>query len=353
MSVTTALNACPHIQEELNDLFSSGNSSRILEPSPLSDFIMSPANESLIQYEIVPGRGEIKTIEARYDQRLLATEVLDNVTNPTCTATTKRGDIVSIYTLDPAYNVGVEELWDVADWALTCRDNPRQLAVKIQLLIDAVVRKTYYKNAVQFNTMVSTAKWASDVSNVVDNFLEVSTLRASSVEDPSTIAVRRINNAKMQTSYSQGTVLVGGLSMYEYYQVLKAGCCSQYGVSMDQLLQQYGEAVYYDKYVVAATGDQNISWLAQLGSVAMVQYSANEAWDGINMLDIGSDYNPMVIVDPRTGLKMDMNISIKCGKIHLQLVATNKLIVLPSDMFQVGDNLRGVQWINRIKVVNT
>jgi outer membrane lipoprotein-sorting protein len=65
------------------------------------------------------------------------------------------------------------------------------------------------------------------------------------------------------------------------------------------------------------------------------------------------NYISTVIVSPRTGIPMDLTVSDTCGTVSVSLVATTKLVALPTDLFSQGDFMSGVNYIAPIKVVNS
>ena len=59
-----------------------------------------------------------------------------------------------------------------------------------------------------------------------------------------------------------------------------------------------------------------------------------------------------MIIDPATGMKVDMVMSDNCGRVTIALTATTKLIALPTDMFSAGDVYEGVNYVTGLVVTN-
>lgn len=60
----------------------------------------------------------------------------------------------------------------------------------------------------------------------------------------------------------------------------------------------------------------------------------------------------MTVFSPRTGLPIDIILKDDCGTIHIIGYAVVELVGLPSDLFAVGDEYRGVKYVNKILVTN-
>ena len=345
---STILNPCPNIQEELNNHFLTCSAASLREPEPLLDFILSPTNSGSVGSVVSPGNGKIRTVELRYDQRILESEVDTDVANPTCEATTNRGDHVQTYEMDITENLFVEELIDLKTWAEICRDNPSVFAGKVQRLMDALYRKTATVVATQAAAIKG--KWASDVSPVAADYLQVKTLL--NTNDLAPYAMEDIDLALMQSGYCAPAFIAGGTDLYKYFRRALAGCCATQGVSIDEVMRLYGKAVAYDRKLAAALGGNDKSLAIQPGALSLAVYTANAAYNGLDVIAMGSDVNPIVVTDPASGLQFDFNVANKCGKIHLTMYSTVKLFGLPSDLFATGDTKNGVNFVAGIDVQN-
>ena len=155
-----------------------------------------------------------------------------------------------------------------------------------------------------------------------------------------------LETALMQTGYS-APIIVGGTTLYQYGKHLEAGCCSTTGVNVLDMYNQFGKAFLYDKRIATALADNNKSMVFNAGAVALITY--NEAPQVPNL---GANYAKMRIASPRTGISYDIVMNDTCGTISILGYANTKLVGLPTDMFAVGDEYRGVTLVNKIKVVN-
>jgi hypothetical protein len=59
------------------------------------------------------------------------------------------------------------------------------------------------------------------------------------------------------------------------------------------------------------------------------------------------------VIFDSSGVPYDLRVVDNCGLGYSIFVkATTKVVALPADMFDVGDNLNGVNFVNSVEVVN-
>ena len=361
MSATTSLNPCPNLQVELNEAFLQNDPSTLRLFSPLFEFITSPANRNGISVQVAPGGSKVRTVEVRYDQLININETSAAVTNPTCTSSTERGDYITNYTIDPAVNnIGITQKFDVVDWQLLCRDGGSLFRKKIQMMIDAVVQSRADKTAVEIAALISSSKWSTDVANAgmtvdVNNNLVINTKTGTTnAAGLSANGVMDIDLSTAITNYNAPYAIFGA-ELYKYYRAMNVGCCADSGIDMSAALSAYGKATMFDRYQTAhaaGTDGYLTGWIISLGALALIEFSGNEVYSDPN-LPAPKTFDPLVVIDPRTGHKLDVNISESCGVYYVQVVSTAKTVGLPADMFPVGHSMRGVTFINKVLVTNT
>ncbi len=351
MSVTSLLVPCPNIQDALDQNFLTCGAASMREPMPFLEFVASEANNFGIKQKVAPGNAKIKTVELTYRQRFLEGEIDENVTNPSCTATTKVGNESTNYTMDSTENVGKSVLFEISDWTDICDSGEAVVAMELQRIIDGVVRKLATKTATQAALLAG--GWNSGVDNLTGDILEVATLKSIASGDIAPFAMQDIDMAFMQSGWCAARGIFSGSQLYKYYGQMLAGCCANMGVDLGQIMAQFGYAVAYDKYIATALGGNEFALASQLGSMALLTWTQNSVYDGANLLSRGLNYYPTTIFDPQTGIPMDLNIKNDCGQISVQVVATTKLVALPADMFQASDANSGVNFSAVIEVVNT
>lgn len=85
------------------------------------------------------------------------------------------------------------------------------------------------------------------------------------------------------------------------------------------------------------------------GSAQVLYYNR---WEGaFGRKDSNQAYG--TITSPATGIPYDIVIKHDCGNIHVTLTATTKVVALPLDMYQTGDDMEGVNGIAVMQVVNS
>jgi hypothetical protein len=346
MSATTSLlNVCPNIQAELDANWLNCHSRA--ERTPFLEYLLSAENTQPVKMEILPGGGKIKTVEVRYNQRLATSVVESNKPVTTCTGGDKRADNISTYTLDPNVNRQVKFSFDLQDTIRICRDNPLYLASEIERHLEVLRRAIWAKEAAALASL--TGGWASDVSPVSGDKLQVKTLKDGTTDEVYPFTWEEIDGSLMQTGFCDAVAVFGSFKLWQYTRRVQAGCCANQGVDLRAIYQSYNRAMIWDREVQDALGDSDNAVAIQRGALQLLNFSLFEGWSENNM---GANYFKQVITDPATGMKVDMIMSDNCGTVNVVLTATTKLIALPTDMFAVGDTYEGVNYVAQIEVAN-
>lgn len=295
----------------------------------------------------VSDNGKVKTVKVVYDQRLLESAVESGSGARTCTTSNETFDNYATYTIDPAVWLKASEKFTTAELATVCTADVQQMiAKKIQKVIDVLERKIATKTATELVALYG--KYGSNVAGVNgSDELVVSTIISGTSRSIDYTAMSDIDMAALQTGYCAPAYIVGGSTLYKFGQNIEVGCCSTTGVNILDAANKFGKAFLYDKRVASALGSEDKSLMIQAGSVALITY--NEASQVANL---GANYAKFVMFSPRTGLPIDIVLKDDCGTIHVNAYANTKLVGLPTDMFAVGDEYRGVTFVNKILVDN-
>ena len=343
---------CPDIQLELNNYFVNCNSASLEEATPVFDFLMSSINRSGYSQQVAPGQGKLRNIVLRYSQRILESEVTQPGTcERSCDATTKRGDLTTTCSIDPCQYWEVQEHINVQDFREACRNNFDIVNEKLMAMMSVLRRKI--ATAMTEELIALIGPWNAMVEGTNGNYLEVQTLKTGS-EDISPNAFEEIQAAIMQTQYCNGSVIFSGRDLWKYYRLMLAGCCSNQGLALGEILAQYGQAVMYDARLQKAFADASKAIVVQPGSVQVVTYNENDnGIAGAAGITTGANYQSMLIFDPKTGLPIDLTLKDECpGDISIFMRANTKLCGLPDDLYAPGDDMEGVVYVNGIDVVN-
>jgi len=354
MSRSLVLCPCPNIQDSLNNNFLTCNSGMLREDMPILDWLTSPINSGALRTKVNPGKGKVRTVTLTHWQRLTKDQIQENRTNPSCTAETVRGNFCTDYTVDTEENVAVEEFITLDDWKDVCENNGEMYVNLIQRMIDGLMWKLWEKTAEQVAALVGA--WGASVDNVVGGNLEVPTLKTGTTDEIFPFTMEDIDLAIRQSGYCANQAFFSGTLLYKYFRRILAGCCANQGVNLADIMRLYGRAIAYDREMATALGGNEFAIATQPSALVLLQYSKNEAWDDAEMQDlikIGSDYHPRAIRDPKTGIIIDFNTKVSCGKIYLEMFATTKVVGMPDNLYDTVDEFNGVNFVNSIKVVNT
>jgi len=173
MSISRILSECPNIQRPLGELFIEVGQR---EQLPFLEYLNSPENTRLIRLEVSPGRGKLRTVEARWIQRLPETEVEEGADILTCSSSNSYGDSTETYTLETTDTYTASQLVTADGIARHCQDNSRYIVESIMRLMDVVDRKVASAAATQAVSAIG--NWGTEVSGfyTVDaDFLEIAT----------------------------------------------------------------------------------------------------------------------------------------------------------------------------------
>ena len=140
--------------------------------------------------------------------------------------------------------------------------------------------------------------------------------------------------------------------MYEHIRLAMAGCCTQWGVNVNDLLAEFGFAFAYDRRFATAFGNvQTKSMIVEPQALQLLTYTENEALGGLGGLDLASSNFYGTGVTP-AGMPVDITIKDDCKLFTIQVQACAKLVGKPNDMFSVGDNFFGTTGIGEVTVTN-
>jgi hypothetical protein len=351
----TGLYDCPDIQAEVTDYFQTCDAAFLPDPAPLNEFLWSAANRSGIQQVFTPGENKIRKLYLRYDKRLLESEVEEvEDCDRVCTATTKRGDATQLYEIDTCDKLRVSEVMNAEDFKKACRGNMEIVNKKMRIMMNALVRAVASK--MTYLTFAHFGGWSTTVDpQISDGGIEtftLNTLKAGST-DINPTAMVDLDMAIQQNGFCSGVAIFAGTTLAKYAQIMNAGCCSNQGIDLQQIMANHGYAVVYDRRVQAQFADAIHAIAIGLGALQPVYYTRNN--DGLGDavgLNVGANYQKQVIYEPSTGIPIDLTISDNCGALSIIMETVVDVKALPADLFAAGDYMTGVNWVNKIKVVN-
>lgn len=345
------LNDCPNLQFKITDYFQTCNHEFLFEAMPFMEFLTSPANTNGLTQQISPGGGKTRIVDLRYERLLAESVVATNQPNPNCTATSKRGDCTKRYEIDSTENLQAEQLIEAADLEKNCEANSTYFARQIMRLIDVLDRRVATKTATE--AALLTGNWSGDVSPVVADALQVKTLKDGETQVIDPFTYENIVTAAKQTGYCAPLFVAGTIDLHKYFlRTAMKGCCTDQGIDLNAMWEQFGIAFAYDRRIVDAFGS-DMAILTQPRSLVLLHYVRAPFKDGAPMpIQQGANYFYTTVISPRLGIPYDLAVKDDCGNISITVTATTKLENLPDDLFPGEGNYAGVNFFNKIQVAN-
>jgi hypothetical protein len=317
------------------------------EQLPFLEFLLSPENTKLIRTEVSPGGGKLKTVEARWIQRLPETEGGDILT---CTSTNTYGDSTTTYTVDVTDTYTASQLINAAEIARHCQENSRYVLESVMRLMDVIDRKVASAAAVQ--AVADIGNWGTEVEGyytVTGDCLQIAT-RQTGGQALNEFALADILQATRMANYPGAPVVFGGAEMQRYANAVQAGCCTQFGIDLLAISQQNGFGFAYDSRVAAAQGSQLKNLVTTAGAIQWLSFNLADWNTGITPV-AGSNYSKTLVFTP-AGVPVDLTMKDDCGNLSIVLTTTGKIVTLPTDIYESSDKYAGVNYVNCVEIAN-
>ena len=346
MSISRILSECPNVQMSLGELFIEVGQR---EQLPFLEFLLSPENAKLIRTEVSPGQGKLKTVQARWIQRLPETEVEEGGSILTCTSENDYGDSTQTYTVETTDTYTASQLINAADIARHCQENSRYVLESVMRLMDVLDRKVATAAATQ--AVAAIGVWGTDVTGFYTmdgDCIEIATLDANGGLSP--FALADITQAAQMANYPAPPIAFGGAAMQRYANATKAGCCSTSGIDILAISSQNGFGFAYDARVASAQGDQTSALVTTAGAIQWLSFNLAEWNTGITPV-AGSNYSKTLVFTP-AGVPCDLTMKDDCGNLSIVLTATGIVATLPTDIYESSDKFAGVNYVNCVSIVN-
>lgn len=345
----TGLSRCKDLQTTLQDAW--GTNVTRNETLPLLSALSDMAQP--LQPILSPGGGKVRKLEAVIFPRELESSVTEAASR-TCAATTKVDEHLFEYEIDPNDLLQTEFYFEADDFNEYCLSNAdflnRTIANKIEVLRRAAATK------IAAEVALMPGKWGSDVSVDGSDALVVAT-QHNAAGDPAVDTLQKIDFAtRMQTLYQGPYMVAGNDKLYNYIQLIQSGCCYNGGVDLGEIYNRFGMAAIYDKRLateLVGTGADSLT--IDFNSIQLVNYVQSPWRDGMPYLEpriIGGNGWGFVFSDTVSGLLFDVRMKHDCGRIDVVIDTVLTAKSLPNNMFKVGDEFHGVNYINKLKVTN-
>jgi hypothetical protein len=346
MSISRILSECPNVQMGLGELFIEVGQR---EQLPFLEYLLSPENAKMIRTEVSPGNGKLKTVQARWIQRLPETEVEEGGNILTCSSENTYGDSTKTYTVEATDTYTASQLINAADIARHCQENSRYVLESIMRLMDVLDRKIASVAAAQ--AVAEIGSWGTDATGFFPtdgDCIEVATIGASGEVNP--FALADITQAAQMANYPAAPIAFGGAAMQRYANAVKAGCCTNTGIDLLAISQQNGFGFAYDARIASAFGDQTHALVTTAGAIQWLSFNLAE-WNAGITPTAGSNYSKTLVYTP-AGVPVDLTMKDDCGNLSIVLTTTGIVAALPTDIYEASDKFAGVNYVNCVSIVN-
>jgi hypothetical protein len=346
----TDIISCPQIQQDINDNFLKGDPTAAAEVQSFTDFVVNPVNTSnILQRKISPGGGKKRDVQLLWTPPILESEI---GTSPAkkCTSSNEAGMLDKTYTLDTDEGVNYDEKFDLIHMASMCQENSLWFAKRLQAMMDGLTKKIGTINAEQLALLVG--KFGTgDNDTSLSNTLKTISTRKTGSSDFNLEALEEIKFSAVNAAYPGIPYVFGFGEIYKYMKRVAAGCCTNDGLDIASFAAQNDIVFMADKKIYTALGADDDFIMVAPGAVQMLQWLEFEGANGINVIN-DEAYKQTVIVNPKNGMRFDLQIKNDCGTIYVNMKLAHKLVGLPDDLFSVGDAFDGVKWVNKFKITN-
>jgi hypothetical protein len=342
---------CEDLQGRLSSVWADPGNQREIGAEPLAflSFVRSPENVNGINQIVSPGGGKAVDIRLVFDRPILESSVTE-FGNRACRPQEKRGDASALYTIDTNEVTESGERFAIADFTRKCENNSTFLARRILQHMVAIDKAVATKIATQAVALYG--DYSADVVSALSlnspDTLEVQTTDTNGNYKAG--AFERIQWATQSSQFPMGAIF-GGRLLNEHFRLAQAGCCTNWGINVAELLAQFGVAIAYDRRVATAMGSiSDANLFAGLGVYQLLTYIENPGVRDLGSLMPGG-YVYTEAVTP-SGVPVEITIKDDCKVLDIQVQTAVKLVALPTDMYEVGDNFAGTNGAAKILVVN-
>ena len=357
MSQLSTFVDCPQIQASLLEAWNYNNLGH--DGAVGLKFILDPINrDGFLQGKINHKANGLRDVQVVYDQRFLESDVSASGVI-SCTAGGVDGETSTTYELDPTVGGSFSLKVTPAELRARCQRNPDYIRHEIKKMMDAIIEKadTDFLTTLPLNT----GNFADDVDNGLapgtTSVVVTTTKDASGTIVPDAYQDVRFhfsNNRFSGVPYGFGTKIWN-----DYALAQKAACCSQLGLDVKTYAQQNTFGFSFSHKMAGILGNANEAIFIAPGSVQMLKFNEFEGPDGsIDHFNNGGVVVQDVLTYPDAGLPLtfDYRAEYVCEGLTrfwlISLAIAYKFIYLPTDMFQVGDRLEGVNGVNEFRITN-
>lgn len=338
----TQVLTCPRLQDALNNEFMCHNE-RVKEKLGTFDFVNSPLNTNgILREQLNHKPGKKKLVELTYKPRELESTV-ETDTSINCDGGDEPGELSTTYELPTE---GVSRKWTIENAKFTdnCEELESWIATEFQRKFDVLSRVlnriTIQRILQEFGTHAITK-----TSDAVDVRTQVAGNGGDDFGLIESVSEEHLENLSCNMPF-----VFGSRELYKYFKRIDANCCADRGQDLATFAAQNDVTMIYDKMVRAEFNDDGNQFFS-LAPGTVIPLFWNQYVSPAQQFN-DDTYKQGTLVDPATGVMYDYVTKFDCGKWHFQLALNYDVAVLPDDLFCVGDDLNGVNWITHWNINN-
>lgn len=335
--------SCPNIQERLDAGYF--NADPTMFPGHINTLraVTSPMNESgILQNQIDSKNGHYRQVEVVYQPRMTDATSVSATLN--CAAGAEYGETSRVYNIDP--NVGASRRWSIGldDLAPRCENDETYIARQLAMQMQAI-KRFMNQEAVTF-IATNNGSFAANPGSTVPSGTQLVTKTKNTttgvfLDDFLSDVVYQYQLAEAWDR----PIIIGGELVQKYMTALKSHCCATVNVDLQAMMNSDAQSYFFfEPRIGAAQGNSNGFAFLAPGGVQMIRYNAFRGANGIRVIDDQS-IKKGTISDPETGLEFDYYAQLDCNQWKFFIGLSYKFVTLPSDVFFLNDQLRGVNYI--------
>jgi len=335
--------SCPNIQERLDAGYF--NADPTMFPGHINTLraVTSPMNESgILQNQIDSKNGHYRQVEVVYQPRMTDATSVSATLN--CAAGAEYGETSRVYNIDP--NVGASRRWSIGldDLAPRCENDETYIARQLAMQMQAI-KRFMNQEAVTF-IATNNGSFAANPGSTVPSGTQLVTKTKNTttgvfLDDFLSDVVYQYQLAEAWDR----PIIIGGELVQKYMTALKSHCCATVNVDLQAMMNSDAQSYFFfEPRIGAAQGNSNGFAFIAPGGVQMIRYNAFRGANGIRVIDDQS-IKKGTISDPETGLEFDYYAQLDCNQWKFFIGLSYKFVTLPSDVFFLNDQLRGVNYI--------
>lgn len=355
----TTLIDCPKVQGQLNEITDKGANPN--EPAPEVAFLTSTLNSNrVLETNVSPGSGKLKTIEVVYTPRLLESGAATTL-SASCDEGTNAGHLSTTYTLDETKGVEARETINIGDLKRICQGNPDYFATRVNALISQAVRKMQSTVATQMSVL---GGWfaqdnGENQSMMTGNSLKtVKTKFTASIDGgkPNPEALQEIIFSAGNSGFTGTPFVFGWGEIWRYFNLMDSmGMSSDGGLDFAKYYAANSVAFLPSQKMHTAlngsNGTANKFLVVDPGSLFLLQYNK---FDDPLVKNNDDSLVMDVIVDPVTGVAFNYKAYKSCTENITVVISTSfKVVGLPSDIYASGDRLRNTNGVLTFAITNS